>query len=488
MSVNKKHISELQKREHLLRDSFTPAEAILFWTILIITALVAWAADPGSHWMLGCLLIAAGLCPFILTTHERTHPFIVDRLWRRFWTLSAPIWIVVLLFTIGILHNPLVELELVDAHFLALQNVPAWLPATTAAPTTWISTLAFASIFLIATPMFIVPKSRSFFEQILPWLCLNAALIAVVGYLQKALTVHSALFTEGTGRSDFFAFFPYDGHWAAFALLWSAVCIGMTLLSARYDDSVVFIDSLGPWYLTGGILLGASGFVVQAQWPAAILLCAFSIMLLIVALHFFTQTKDPHRIWIGLCSVVGSLVSLAAGIWRAFETHEYAPTASALRRSAVELFRDRPLFGWGFDSFPELLPFYADDRLLNTRHDRASSDVLQLLAEIGLIGCLPLLILIVTLVIRYLRGRHNIRLTNHLLIGCIGVSLLACLDSPFMSPAVSLSFFIVFFAALRWADLSRNQVDQVDTKLDLIIDPSQRKVPFFTEDHEEKSK
>ena len=110
------------------------------------------------------------------------------------------------------------------------------------------------------------------------------------------------------------------------------------------------------------------------------------------------------------------------------------------------------------------------------------------MAEIGLFGCIPLLILITYLVIRYLRGQHDIRLTNHMFIGCIGVIILACMDSPFMSPAVGLSFFIIFFIALRWADLSRNKVDEVDAKPDLIIDPIKRSLPFFTKDYNEKFK
>ena len=479
---------EIRNREILLRDTFTPAEAFLFWTILTTVTIASWVSDPRSYWLLGYLPIAAGLSPVILRTHKVTHPFFIDRLWRKAVALSAPVWLLGLQFTIGVFQNPLVEIEISNEPVLTLREVSRWLPASVAAQTTWLSTLAMASVYLVAMNLFIVPKSRSFFERILPWLCLNAVLIAVVGYLQKALTFNSALLTRGTGKSDFFAFFPYDGHWAAFALLWSAVCVGMALLTTRYDDSPDFIQSTGPWYLAGGTLLGASGFVVQARWPAAFLLCGFSVMLLTVAAHFLTRSKDPNRTSIGLYCILGSLLTFATGVFRAFQTSEYTETANALRRSALEMFRDRPLFGWGVDSFPQLLPFYSDDTLLHARHERATSDVLQLLAEIGLLGCLPLIILIAILGIRYLRGRHDIRLTNHMLMGCVGVILLAYFDSPFMSPAVCLSFFIVFFAALRWGDLSRSQVDKVDTKLDLIIDPSERSMPFFTKDYDEKFK
>lgn len=479
---------KIRPRDILLRDTFTPAEALLFWTILITVTVASWVSDPRSFWVLGFFLIAGVFCPIILKTHEQTHPFFVDFLWPRFWALSAPVWIIALQFTVGILQNPLVQTEIGNELFLTVKDVNHWLPVSAATQTTWISALGMASIYIVAMNLFIVPKSRSFFERLLPWLCLNAVLIAIVGYLQKALALKSALLTQGTGQSDFFAFFPYDGHWAAFALLWSAVCIGMALLSSRYDDSRDFIQSIGPWYITGGTLLGASGFLVQARWPAAILLLGFSTMLLTVAVNFLARSKDPHRTSIALCSALVGIATFAGGIFRIFQISEYASSAKALRRSALEMFRDSPLFGWGMDSFSQLLPFYSDDSLLGTRHDRAVSDVLQLMAEIGLFGCLPLLILIATLVIRYLRGQHDIRLTNHMFIGCTGVIILAFMDSPFMSPAVCLSFFIVFFTALRWGDLSRNKVDEVDAKPELIIDPSERSMPFFTKDYNEKFK
>ena len=336
--------------------------------------------------------------------------------------------------------------------------------------------------------LFIVPKSRSFFERLLPWLCLNAVLAAILGYLQKALDLASPIFTPGTGRSDFFAFFPYDGHWAAFALLWSSACIAMALLTSRYEDGKDFIQSIGPWYLTGGTLLGATGFLVQARWPAAILLITFSAMLLMVSVHFLARSKDPNRMSIALCSALVSIISFSGGIIRAFQAHDYAQSASSLRSAAMSMFRDSPLFGWGIDSFSQLLPFYADDTLLGTRHDRAASDILQILAAIGILGCLPLGILLIYMLIRYFRSQHDIHLTNHLLVGCLGCVVFAGLDSPFMSPAVSLSFFIIFFSALRWADLSRNRVDEVDAKPELVTDESQRRVPFYNKKYQEQFK
>lgn len=479
---------QIRPRDQLLRDTFTPAEGLLFWTVLLTAVVATWAADPRSFWVLGSFLIIGGFCPIILKTHEHTHPFFIDVLWPRFWLLSAPAWLLVLQFTAGVFQNPLHSIEVENQTFISLKAINHWLPTATSNHTTWIVMLGFGAIYILAINLFIVPKSRSFFERLLPWLCLNAVLIAIFGYLQKALGFESAALTAGTGQSDFFAFFPYDGHWAAFALLWSAACIGMALLTERYKDGRDFFQSIGPWYLTGSIVLGASGFLVQARWPAALLLLTFSIMLLAVAIHFLARSADPNRMSIALTTAFIAIISFSGGIFRAFQIDDYAQSANSLRRAAVEMFRDSPLFGWGMDSFPQLLPFYADDTLLGTRHERATSDILQLLAEVGIIGCLPISIVILSLIVRYFRGQHDIQLTNHLLIGITGCVIFASFDSPFMSPAVSLSFFLIFFAALRWADLSRNRVDEVDAKPNLVIHESKRTVPFHTQNYQEKFK
>ncbi|CAA6679059.1 MULTISPECIES: O-antigen ligase [unclassified Lentimonas] len=479
---------QIRPRDQLLRDTFTPAERLLFWTVLITAAVAFWVSDPRSFWVLGFFLIVGGFCPIILKTHEHSHPFFIDVLWTRFWLLSAPVWLIVLQFTAGILQNPIDPIEVEGHVYLTIKEVNHLLPISVSTSTTWIAVLGIGAIYIVAMNLFIVPKSRSFFERLLPWLCLNAVLIAIVGYLQIALKLDSPLFTSGTGQSDFFAFFPYDGHWAAFALLWSSACIGMALLTSRYDDGKIFIQSIGPWYLTGGTLLGVSGFLVQARWPAAILLLTFSVMLLAVSVNFLARSKDPNRMSIALCSAFMGIITFSGGIFRAFQVDDYAQSASALRRAALEMFSDSPLFGWGMDSYPQLLAFYGDDTLLGTRHNRATSDILQILAEIGIVGCLPICILILYLVVRYLRGQHDIHLTNHLLIGCIGYIIFAGFDSPFMSPAVSLSFFIIFFSALRWADLSRNRVDEVDAKPDLIVHENKRSLPFHNKKYHETFK
>jgi O-antigen ligase len=347
----------------------------------------------------------------------------------------------------------------------------------------------FCAAYTVSTLVFIIPKSRSFFERTLPWLCLSAVLVGVVGYIQRGLGLEVSFFTKGTGQTDFFAFFPYGGHWAAFASLWCSSCIAMALLSTRYDDSPIFIHSVAPWYLTGGTLLGATGILVESPIPAAILLFTLAAMLLIFSVDFLVNSTDIHKTPIAISSGVSSCFCFAAGIYRILQEDELHTHASTLRSAAYDMFRANPIFGWGADAYGKVLPFFSNDNFAGAQAERATSDIMQLAAEFGLIGLLTVICFFLYFMIRYLLGRHDIQLTNHLLVGCFAVLILSALDSPFMSPAVFFSFFVIFFSAMRWADLSRNKVDEVDAQKPQLVTPqSHRRVPFFTKHYREKEK
>jgi hypothetical protein len=480
---------QLRPRDKLLRDNFTPAETLLFGVTLIMASMVYWIGDPRSFWLLGSLLILGSLTPVILKTHEQTHPFFIDLLWLKFWICTAPAWIFSLQFIIGLTQNPLGTLSVGELIFNIVQPVKIWRPSSAASSSTWLTIFGFVAIYLLTNTLYIVPKSRSYFERILPWLCFGAVLLGVFGYIQKGLGLTKPLFTSGTGANDFFAFFPYDGHWAAFATLWCCACIAMALLSTRYDDSPAFIQSIGPWYLTGGALLGASGFLVEALLPSAILLLTLSAMLLITAVDFFAHSKDIHRKPIALSSCLAACLSFAGGIVRMFQDNAYSADTIALRSAAIDMFKANPIFGWGIDSYGKLLPFYSNDMLLGQRSERAASDILQFLAEFGIFGALIAFGFLMAFILRYTLGAHNIRLTNHLLLGCGSVLVLSLCDTPFMSPAVFFSFFTIFFIALRWAELSRSKIEDVDAHRPQLVTPeTKRRVPFFNKQYEEKEK
>ncbi|MGB0416147.1 MAG: O-antigen ligase family protein [Coraliomargarita sp.] len=476
----------LTARDKLLRDSFTPAEILLSGTLLLSTTIAFWFAQPRSPWVLGFFLIAGGFTPVLLKTHEHTHPFFVDLLWRRFWWLTIPVWWILAQSAIGISQNPIERIQINGAEYLNLAPVNIWRPSLVDLPEVWLPVLGFGSIYLVSINVFIIPKSRAFFEKVLPWLCTSAGLLAAAGLLQEAIGFQAPLFARGNDQSGYFAFFAYDGHWAAFALLWMVTCFAMGLLQLRYENSPVFLESKAPWYLTGATLLGLSGFFLEARLPSAVLLLTYTTMITIGIMNIAPARDEPMRKGIMILGSLLGILSLYGGIQRLLEDSADGPTMSALRGSAKEMFLDNPIFGWGMDSFSRLLPFYQPDWMLGSTHERAFSDFYQYLAEYGIIGALVAPVICIGLIIRYLKGKNDIHLTNHLLIGCLAIVILAFVDSPFMSPAVCLSFLLLFFSAMRWGDLSRLKVDEVDARVVVVTSEKERRVPVFEGEQKDK--
>ena len=316
--VKLEDLSNIRTREQLLRDNFTPAENALFTISLFLSLLVFCVGDPRSFWLLGSLLILGCLTPVILKTHEQSHPFFVDLLWPKFWSYTAPVWIATIQFTLGLFQDPYITVNIGEYYYHTLDSVNIWIPTSLVGEKTWLIIFGLGAAYILTATLNLVPKSRYFFERLLPWPCIGAVILAALGFIQKGLGISKPPFSGGTDYNDFFAFFPYDGHWAAFAIIWCCVCIAMSLLVVRYEESPQFIHSTAAWYLTGGVFLGASALLVQAHAPAVMLLFTLCIMLLIVTIEYSNNSKDIHRATISNCCGVASSIAFMCGIIRIF--------------------------------------------------------------------------------------------------------------------------------------------------------------------------
>ena len=379
---------KLTERELLARDSFTPAELALYCSLILTFSVSVVAADPRSLWILGTAIIFAPLSIANIKFHEIVHPFQIDHLWLRYGLLLIPAFLIALQYIIGLMFPTTEIFQFKKEVFHILSEKSVWLPANTLPEkiTTTITLFGFISIFIITLNLFIIPKSLVFFNRLLPKLCFLAVSFAVLGLIQKGLKIDKPLFSNGTGQSDFFAYFPYDGHWAAFACLWCGVCSALAMQRVRIDTTRDFLQTQGPWYLTGALGSGFTGLFIDASGPGGLLLLFLSLMLFLIVLEFIRVGGDQNHNSITLASTLGSCLFFATGIFRLFEVNPNIQYLSLLRDSALRLFLERPLFGWGFDSFSHAAPFFNDDRLLDSLNLSAQSDILQYLSEFGIFG------------------------------------------------------------------------------------------------------
>jgi O-antigen ligase len=120
--------------------------------------------------------------------------------------------------------------------------------------------------------------------------------------------------------------------------------------------------------------------------------------------------------------------------------------------------RAKPWFGWGLESYAHVFRIFNTQRAAETWvwipfYAEAHNDWLQSLAEVGFIGT-GLLVILFWLVLGSVGWRRLKSSMSRYLLGACGLLLLyGWVEFPFANPAVLLSFFAIFFCAVRHAAL-----------------------------------
>jgi O-antigen ligase len=128
---------------------------------------------------------------------------------------------------------------------------------------------------------------------------------------------------------------------------------------------------------------------------------------------------------------------------------------------------EKPWFGWGLESYANVFRIFNTQRAAEkwiwiTVYVEAHNDWLQSLAEVGFVGTglLGLLLGVPFFSVPWRRAESPV--PRYLLAGCAIVLLYAWIEFPFANPAVMLTFWAVFYCALRYAvlDLRAQAEDQ----------------------------
>jgi O-antigen ligase len=170
---------------------------------------------------------------------------------------------------------------------------------------------------------------------------------------------------------------------------------------------------------------------------------------------------------IGLAAI--PFVSLETdSLWQRFVSLAADPSASMAdramaRKAAAEMRRDRPLLGWGAGCFRFGFPNYTRwhpeiDTMPGSRERRywehAHDDLMEFPIEFGDVGLAPPAVAIGWAVVQLVRRRfwnHPVALCS--VLGCLVLLLHAGFDFVLQNPAVLITSCVLFFGAIRWAEL-----------------------------------
>ncbi len=336
----------------------------------------------------------------------------------------------------------------------------------------WFGAVAYLSAFNLS----LVVRSRTALRRLLVLLAANTLLLSVFGTLQKLSASGFYFGASVSPNKRYFSTFIYNNHWGAFMILALAVSVGLLFYHLRRNQGRDLWHSPFTGALLGVLVIAATAPISASRaatgMAAVLLAMAFS--------HALVRIVGSHRrrglsIWPPVAALLGFMLLATGAVgWLGYQSinERYTETRIALDKNQslwserADLYRDtwhlaaqKPVFGWGLDSYGTAFQLIRPrsiqpHRQYESSYDTAHNDWLQSLAETGFIGTALLLLACALPLATLPRNQLFHPLVAYPLIGLGLVLLYAWIEFPFSSAAVLIAFWTVFFTALQFARLT----------------------------------
>ena len=443
-------------------------EKAVFLHVSLLLVFAGWAFDGNVGWARTFISWWGAAGALLTVTALRGDG---RRYFRWLWPLLA--------FNLLVLvscFNPSFSIHRLDGEaFLVNTGGKAWLPSTAEPAASGRALGLFDAVFLSGFNLLLAVRQRRILRLVLVVASANALALSVFGTVQKLTGAGLFFGLRHSPNPFFFSTFIYHTHWGAFAVLSASSCIGLTFYYATRGQfrnfwhspafasatAVLFIAMTAPLsesrsgtllivILTGLALADALWrhrkhrriSAAALTWPLAGVLAAA------VVLFLFVHALDP----LGL----KKRVELTRHQLTEMRAEGGLGSRAVLYRDTWKMARDRPWFGWGFDSYATVFRLYNTQKSVDRLpvfYAQAHSDWLQSLAETGLIGTGLIALLGILPLFTLRRRRLRDPLVLYPICGSILVLLYAGIEFPFECPAVALTFWVSLFSAIGRARL-----------------------------------
>lgn len=321
----------------------------------------------------------------------------------------------------------------------------------------------------------------------------RAAVIALVNVLIVSAVVMAIVAIAGkiSGATKIFWFIPAPAHYFHGAFVYknhagaylNLMC-GLTLATAcwHYIRGIRRLErsTPAPVYLFCAIIIGVAVFMSRSR--AAMLLFAIMVLLGLV-LHFIWRGRvsegNTTSRWVGALMGFGAVafVALAAyflnldssieqirNVWEAGREAAIESRIHA-RDATLDMAEDKLALGWGAGSFRHVFPNFQQhypEIWSVGRHvmfwDHAHNDYVQVLAELGVVGLLPVALALGWALVRLARlGVAGNPAFLLLLLGLCTTMAHAWVDMPLYNAGIFTTFAALWVVLLRWAEFDQGR-------------------------------
>lgn len=454
----------------------TPTEVLVAWHLCVLIVFSSWAFGGAIYWADGFIFAIGLFAPVPFLVHLSSGFYKTTGNARRYLLASVPFWLLALVFVARAFNPSLTTAYVGEEALAALREAAGLLPASTLWVSAVVPFFAGAFLYLCALNLFFVVETRFLLKRMLYIGGLSAVVLAGLGFLQQSLESTRILGFLTAPHAFFFSTFVHPSHWCGFALLWASALLGLSNYLKHRQRWRVWLFSPGFLCFAGGVLLLLSVFSVGNfvfRFAAAILA---GITLVLYSLDHFRETRGVLRWGVPAVFLGAALALLAYSLSLFVETVEdvYRPVAKtatndpqfelgalrpiehrlALIEDSLELAGDRPAFGWGPESFGIIQQFHQQADLPQTYYEHPRSDLMLALVEGGGFALIVWGAAAAGFLAMLGRARSVRTLTTYLVVGCALVAAIGVIDTPFSSPALKASWWVLLAAGVRWSLIS----------------------------------
>ncbi|WP_158277643.1 O-antigen ligase family protein [Opitutus sp. ER46] len=344
-----------------------------------------------------------------------------------------------------------------------------YLPSTAWPRHTLEDFLLNAGYVLAGLNVLITRPSRRVQIAALTCVTLNAAALACTGTVFKLLHATEILGRYPSPNTNFFATFVYYNHWGAFAVLGAAAGGALALYHLQQAGQRPWHSTPAPLFVVLTVLILASIPVSGGRASlAAGLIIALGLALRFVPrqLHLSARLRrSAITVAAALLVLTGATLWLArdrihfwsnktAGQYQEIQSGGIGDARLAVYRQTWDLFLEKPVYGWGWQSFRYAFRSVQsfDYKMENEQREAsvfldAHNDWLQRLAELGLVGATLSVATLVGLARLALRQHWLLSPSAEIVIGLVGLAALACVDFPFACPAIVVTGWMLLSVA-----------------------------------------
>lgn len=465
-----------------------PRERALIVSAVVHLCFLPWAIGTRDAWSQFTVL-GLGLVSFILSVLPRHYSgeyspegaFSISPIQR---LIRFPVLWIGLLFVAYIVTQALnpawARVSDGTAWWIEKRDHITWLPTGVEAPAArmnaWRVASVVASIWLLCSALWTGLSRRAGVMAVLTALVINGTVLGVVGILQQVTHTSLILWFIKVPVPHPVATFVYENHGGAYFNLITISAIGLMIWHMVRSQRRYVRSSPAPVFALMAITTAMLVFLTNSRASMVLLIAYLVVGAILFGIWRLYSYKDEGNRIVSILVACVTLSFIGAGavylnLGKSLsqldtllkpEVGEYINIRINAREATYELFKDKPLTGWGAGSFRHVFPqkqqFYPDifyaggDNVLFWDH--AHNDYIQALAELGLIGfSLPLLAL-GWLVWRLWRlgglGQPAFLL---LVLGLCLTLAHSWMDFPLYNPAILTTFCAIWVLTVRWAEL-----------------------------------